>query len=281
MEKKKGDWKKPVIKIIISVIVLAGIIVGAYFIFKHFGIIDLTREQLQEYVASFGPVAPIIFMLASFLQVSFIPIPGAVTIVAGNYLFGFWPSFFYSYIAMTIGSIVAFLLGKLIGRPFVNWIAGDKELVDYYLKKMHGRENIILFFMFLLPLFPDDLLCSIAGIMPLGFVGFLFMQLFTRATSILATLLLMSGEFIPYNGWGIPVLIIIGILGVVAFIISFKYSDKINEWFIGLFKIKKKSEKKSIEEDQCEELKESADTPEAQPSTRSGEETSQVEHPPG
>ncbi|MBP5356861.1 MAG: TVP38/TMEM64 family protein [Clostridia bacterium] len=278
---KKGNWKKPVIKIIISVIVLAGIIVGAYFLFKHFGIIDLTREKLQEYVASFGPVAPIIFMLASFLQVSFIPIPGAVTIIAGNYLFGFWPSFFYSYIAMILGSIVALLLGKVIGRPFVNWIAGDKELVDYYLKKMHGRENIILFFMFLLPFFPDDLLCSIAGIMPLGFAGFLFMQLITRATSILATLLLMSGEFIPYNGWGIPILITIGALGVVAFIISFKYSDKINEWFIGLFKIKKKSEKKSIEEDQCEELKESADTSKAQPSTRSGEETSQVEPPPG
>ena len=122
---------------------------------------------------------------------------------------------------------------------------------------------------------------SIAGIMPLGFAGFLFMQLITRATSILATLLLMSGEFIPYNGWGIPILITIGALGVVAFIISFKYSDKINEWFIGLFKIKKKSEKKSIEEDQCEELKESADTSKAQPSTRSGEETSQVEPPPG
>ena len=40
------------------------------------------------------------------------------------------------------------ILGRKIGRPFVNWIVGDKETVDYYLKKLKGKETIILFFMF-------------------------------------------------------------------------------------------------------------------------------------
>ena len=83
--------------------------------------------------------------------------------------------------------------------------------------------------MFLFPFFPDDLLCSIAGILPITFIGFMVMQIITRITSIGATLLFMSGEIIPYHGWGIPVLIIIGILAIIAFVISYKNADKIND----------------------------------------------------
>ena len=43
--------------------------------------------------------------------------------------------------------------------------------------------------MFLLPMFPDDILCSIAGIMPITYSVFIFMQLITRFTSIGGTLL--------------------------------------------------------------------------------------------
>ena len=101
--------------------------------------------------------------------------------------------------------------------------------VEKYLKTLHGKENVVLFFMFLFPFFPDDLLCSIAGILPITFIGFMIMQIVTRITSIGATLLFMSGEIIPYHGWGIPVLIIIGILAIIAFVISYKNADKIND----------------------------------------------------
>ncbi len=246
-KEKKIDWKSVAIKLGVTALIIAAVIVGGYFLMDRFGLIGLTKEELQEFVAGTGAWAPAVFIFVSFLQVSFVPIPGAVTIVAGNYLFGFWQSFLYSYLGMMIGSILAFALGKFIGRPFVNWIAGDKETVDYYLEKLRGRENVVLFFMFLLPFFPDDILCSIAGIMPLGWVGFIIMQVITRATSILATLLFMSGELIPYTGWGIPVLITLGILAVIAFIISFKYSDKINDWFVSLFKRKDSQPSDSVE----------------------------------
>ena len=67
------------------------------------------------------------------------------------------------------------------------------------------------------------------------------MQVITRFTSISATIFFMSGEIIPYHGWGIPVLILISILGIVAFIISYKNADKIQDWFVNLFKKKEKN----------------------------------------
>ena len=100
--------------------------------------------------------------------------------------------------------------------------------MDEWLKKLKGRENVLLFFMFLLPFFPDDILCSVAGILPIGWGGFFLMQVITRITSVGFTLLLMSGEVIPWHGWGLVVLAIIGVLAVVAFIISYRNAERIN-----------------------------------------------------
>ena len=231
---KKIDIKSIIIKIIISLLVIGLIVLGLYFLFKHLGWTNLTKEELQAKIASTGVFAPIVFIIASFLQVTFIPIPSSVTIIVGNYLFGFWLSFLYSYIGIIFGSILAFYLGRWLGRPFVNWVVGDAKAVDKYLIKMKNKENVILFFMFLLPLFPDDALCSLAGILPISFLTFLFIQLLTRATSILGTLFFMSGEIIRYDALGITIIVIVCILALVAFYLSYKYADKINEIFYNI-----------------------------------------------
>lgn len=231
---KKIDIKSIIIKIIISLLVIGLIVLGLYFLFKHLGWTNLTKEELQAKIASTGVFAPIVFIVASFLQVTFIPIPSSITIIVGNYLFGFWLSFLYSYIGIVLGSILAFYLGRWLGRPFVNWVVGDNKVVDEYLIKMKNKENVILFFMFLLPLFPDDALCSLAGILPISLMTFLFMQLFTRAISIFGTLFFMSGEIIRYDALGITIIVIVCILALVAFYLSYKYADKINEIFYNI-----------------------------------------------
>lgn len=244
MENKKIDVKKTIIKLVSSIIVIAIFVVLLLALFKALGIDSLNEEKIQTEISKLGVWAPLAFIFLSFLQVTFIPIPGAVTIIAGNYLFGTWLSFLYSYIGMFLGALLAFFLGRKIGRPFVNWIVGDKETVDYYLKKLKGKETIILFFMFLLPMFPDDILCSIAGIMPITYSVFIFMQLITRFTSIGGTLLFMSGEIIPYHGWGLVLIVFLNILAIIAFILAMKNSEKINDYLISFvdkhFKKKRK-----------------------------------------
>lgn len=241
MSDKRKQIVKSILKLLLGLIVI-GLFVSAFLLILYYGfnisISDLrNRDKMQEFVKSYSSYSILIFILISFLQVTFVPIPSTVTILAGNYLFGMWKSFLYSYIGMIIGSIVAFLLGRLVGRPFVNWVVGSKEKVDMYLEKLKGKGNVLLFFMFLLPLFPDDILCSVAGITSMSWFTFIVMQLITRFTSIGATLLFMSGEFIPYSGWGIPVLIILGIIIVILFIISFKYANQINN-FLGNISLK-------------------------------------------
>ena len=181
MNEKK---KKVIIKLAISALFIIAIMIVAYLIFDALGITNLTRRQLQDFFYSTGVLAPLVFIGVSFVQVSIVPIPGMVTILAGNYLFGPILAFLYSYIGMMAGAIFAWWLGKVLGRPYVNWLAGGKEQADEWLKRLKGREIVFLFFAFLLPLFPDDFLCSVAGVLPISFFTFFVMQVITRATSI-------------------------------------------------------------------------------------------------
>ena len=234
----RNDKKKTVLKLIISLVVIAAIALLGFLLFESFGLNDISREQIQNFIESKGAAAPLVFILLSFAQVTLIPIPGAVTILAGNYLFGPVKAFLYSYIGMLIGAMAAFVLGKLIGRPFVNWIAGGKEKANEWIDKLKGREKIAMFFMFLLPLFPDDLLCAIAGMFKYSALEFFVLQIITRATSIFGTLFFMSGEVIPYNAWGISLVAALAVTAVVCFALSMKHYEKIEAKLNKIFKKK-------------------------------------------
>ena len=235
----KNEKMKTVLRLIVSVLAIAALVLVGYLLYRHFGLDKITQEQIQDFIASTGAIAPIIFILLSFAQVTLIPIPGAITILAGNYLFGTLESFIYSYIGMLLGAMAAFILGRLIGRPFVNWIAGSKEEADKWVDKLKGREKVVMFFMFLLPLFPDDLLCAIAGMFKYSTLEFLVLQLITRATSIFGTLFFMSGEVIPHNAWGITLVAVLALIGVAAFTLSMKHYDKIEAKINKIFSKKK------------------------------------------
>ena len=246
----REENKKSLIKLIISALIIGALILAVYLIFYFLGWTRLTREELQSYIENTGAIAPLVFIAVSFAQVTLVPIPGMVTILAGSYLFGFWESLLYSYIGMVIGGMVSFALGRFVGRPYVNWVAGGKEKADEWIKKLKGRETVYLFFAFLLPLFPDDVLCVVAGALPIRWLTFTIMQLFTRFTSIAATMVFMSGEIIPYEGWGLIVLGVVAVIAVAAFVLGIKYADKLNEIF-GKF-IDKISGKKKMKKDDAE-----------------------------
>ena len=230
--KISSENKKMLLRLLLSVFIVGCIIGAVLLILKLTGVTNLTQEQLQAYIKQSGAIAPLIYVAISFLQVTFVPIPGAITIIAGSYVFGPWLAFLYSYVGMLLGAMFAFFLGRALGRPFVNWIVGNEEKVDEWIFKLKGKQNVVLFFMFILPFFPDDILCSIAGLLPITYLGFFVMQVVTRASSIGFTVLFMSGEFIPYNGWGLYVLGGVAIICIVAFILSIKYSEKINDFFV-------------------------------------------------
>ena len=94
--------------------------------------------------------------------------------------------------------------------------------------------------MFILPIFPDDILCFVAGLSTMTWKYFIVMQLISRAISVVLTSLSVAGLVIPYTEWwGILCWILIGIAIVALFILLYKKGDAIEKWFLGLFRSKK------------------------------------------
>lgn len=207
------------------------------FLCKASGILDKidSIEDLREYISSFNGLSAIIFISIQFLQVVLLPIPSFITIGAGVILFGPFKSAVYSCIGIITGSIIAFLVGRIFGYKVAKWIVGKKPL-DKWLKSIKGKDKVILTFMFLLPFFPDDVLCFVAGLTTISFSFYLVMIFLTRITGVFVACYSINNSLIPYNTWwGILIwLIIISILVYASIYIS-KHSDRIT-----LFKKRKR-----------------------------------------
>lgn len=222
---------KSLYRLAICLIVCLLIISGIFFAVCATGFIkDMTSiEALREYIDSSGNWAVWVFILFQFLQVVILPIPSTVTVMAGVALFGPLKCSIFSFIGIFIGSVLAFGIGRWLGYKVVSWIVGKEDL-DKWLKKIKGKDYLILSIMFLLPLFPDDVLCFIAGLSSMTWGYFLVMIFVTRALSI--TLSAYSFDTIPFTTWwGILCWALIISAVVALFWLVCKYSDKI-DWFI-------------------------------------------------
>ena len=222
---------KSLYRLAICLIVCLLILSGIFFAVCATGFIKdmMSIEALREYIESSGNWAVWVFILFQFLQVVILPIPSTVTVMAGVALFGPLKCSIFSFIGIFIGSVLAFGIGRWLGYKVVSWIVGKEDL-DKWLKRIKGKDYLILSIMFLLPLFPDDVLCFIAGLSSMTWGYFLVMIFVTRALSI--TLSAYSFDTIPFTTWwGILCWALIISAVVALFWLVCKYSDKI-DWFI-------------------------------------------------
>lgn len=220
--------KQAVYRLILCTFICLDIFAAIFFALSASGVIDeLTDiEALRDYIAGFGVAAVFIFILFQFLQVVILPIPGSVSVAVGVALFGPLRCSLFSFIGIVIGSLVAFFIGRVIGYKAVCWIVGKDDL-DKWLKKMKGKDYLLLSIMFLLPLFPDDILCFVAGLSSMTWGYFIVMITITRAISVLTTS--YSLDLIPFNTWwGLLIWGILFAAIVAVFWLVCKYSDKID-----------------------------------------------------
>lgn len=199
-------------------------------------------EELREFIRGAGAWAPIVFIIFQAMQVFLLPIPGVLTVGAGVLIFGELLTCLYSYIGILLGSLLAFWIGRVLGYKAAAWLVG-KESLDKWLQKVKGKDRMILSVMFILPLFPDDILCFVCGLSTMSWRYFIVLQLIARAISVTATSYSLGGSIIPYDTWwGILIWVVIAAAIIALFIVLWKKGDKIEKWFFSLFKKRSKTE---------------------------------------
>ncbi len=187
-------------------------------------------EDLRNYVASFGYMAVVIYVLMNFLQVVILPIPGFVAVGTGVALFGPLKTSIFSLIGIISGSLVAFFIGRYFGYKVVSWLIG-KEQLDKWLKRIENKDKIILTFMFIFPFFPDDVLCFVAGLSSMSNGYFVLMIFICRIFSVFTSAYSLNGSIIPFNTWwGVTLWVIIVIITVFLTILLYKKGDNIENF---------------------------------------------------
>lgn len=121
-----------------------------------------SQESMQAYIQRFAPYSHLCFFLVQFLSVVLAPIPSNITALVGGVMFGTWLSFFLTFAAVLLGSLLVFVLARNLGQSFVNRVVGERVSAKY-LDVIHAKTDVFLVLAFLFPFFPDDLLCILAG----------------------------------------------------------------------------------------------------------------------
>lgn len=183
------DWR--LMAWIFAVIAVAGL---AYFWFSTHDIAQLfaNRKALEAVIEQAGILGPVVFMFLQVLQIIVAPIPGQAVALLGGYLFGGFLGAVYSMIGSIIGFTVVLMVSRRFGRPLVERFFDKKLIAKFdYLTTTAGPAAFFL--IFLLPVFPDDLVCYLAGLTRIRLSTLMIVSLLGRLPSTLLTSYVGSG----------------------------------------------------------------------------------------
>lgn len=198
--------------------------------------------NLKYFILSTGRKGKIVYILIQMAQVIFLPIPAGIITLAGVAIWGpFWGAVLDS-IGVLLGSYSSFFLGKIFGFRLVSWVTG-RATAEKYAKIINDRGKFFLFYAFLLPFFPDDILCLIAGITTMSFKYFFLVALITRPIGVFCLCYFGGGYIIPFSGWGIYVWIFLAAIILVSIYFLTKYQSQIEEKMINILLPKRKKER--------------------------------------
>ncbi|MBD5584662.1 MAG: TVP38/TMEM64 family protein [Clostridia bacterium] len=239
---KLAIFKSAFILIILAVIVLCAFIAVSEV--GHLNDYENDEDKIQglvNIINSTGAWGMVVFVLIQILQIVVLPLPAIVCYVPGTIIWGPLIATLLASAGVLIGSVIAYFIGRLWGKKAVIWIAG-KEATEKYSAYFGKRGKVIFILMQILPFFPDDILCMIAGLTSMNFAFFFVAILLVRPLIIAAYCYLGSGTVIPFEGWGIAVWIAIFVVFVALAVLSLKYQDKFEGWLLNKFSRKKKTE---------------------------------------
>jgi len=217
---------------IITIVFLCALLPTIYFFripllegFTSFYSFCTDRDQIRTFIGSFGPAAPLVFMLLQISQVVFAPFPGEATGFIGGYIFGTVNGFVYSSLGLALGSGLNLLIGRFLGERYIRkLIPSDKfDRFDSFLRK-HGV--VALFFLFVFPGFPKDYLCLFLGLTTLPVKLLLLLATVGRMPGTL--MLSLQGAYLFEENYKVFALVLA--LGLALIVLVYRVRGDLYTW---------------------------------------------------
>lgn len=207
---KQEKTQSQITKLLYALIVCISLLLVVEIIFQIPVVNNAFSTDALSNNMSNNKIVWLVLWLLMFAQVTIIPVPAMPIYVFCNRtslvangselldLFSFRTLFFILFVtsACIAGAVTAYALGKLGGRKAVKWIAGDEEDYNKWSKALNCKAGKYIYTATVfLPLFPDDILCLVAGALKIDFKFFLISNILGRIVGSFCLLIFLR---IPY-----------------------------------------------------------------------------------
>ena len=160
-----------------------------------------SREAVTASIQQYGPLGMLVLGLLLVLQVFLGVIPGHALMMAGGYVYGFTPGFLITLSSTVLGSQLAFFIARRFGRKIVHRLA-HPDHIRRWDRFAEYQGFLFYFFALVLPIFPNDMMCYIAGLGRITPTRFLAANLLGRlVTAVFITWIGSNGMHMPVVFW--------------------------------------------------------------------------------
>lgn len=219
--------KKKILNTSIFVVFILVLVLLSVYFFPF--VISLTKEEnrviLQNKIDSWGFWGYFAAVGIQVLQVVVAVLPGEPIEIILGFMYGpFWGTII-CLIGIVIGSLIIYVLAKVVGKPFLSLFMDIDKIDQYRFLNTKTKKDSLVFFLFLIPGTPKDALTYFVPFIKMNPFRFILISLLARIPSILTSTL--SGSSISKGRFTEAILIFIATF-VVAVIGYLSYQKVIS-----------------------------------------------------
>lgn len=206
--------KEQLIKILKVMLVATAIMLVFEIIFSINAVNDFFAGLIT---GSSGVLVYLIIWIIMFLQVTVLNIPAYVILSASVSIeieCLSWQYLLTVISAYMCGCILAYWLGRWFGVKAVKWCAGSEEDFDKWSNFLNKKGKWWYFATVIFPMFPDDLLCLVAGGVKFNFAFYTISNLIGRSVGLVTMIAVLKG--IGAIGGGFPFMIIVWAVALIT-----------------------------------------------------------------
>nr|WP_183602811.1 TVP38/TMEM64 family protein [Paenibacillus phyllosphaerae] len=145
---------------------------------------QMDLDELQQTLESFSVLGPLPGIALTMAE-SFLPILPLLVFVAANAnIYGLWLGSLYSWLGVSVGSIIVFLLARKIGRRFRPWLQRRFPKLEKFFDWVEHRGFTPIFLFACFPFSPSALINIVSGIGNVPFRSFVLAILLGKAVMI-------------------------------------------------------------------------------------------------
>ena len=172
------------------IVVAVLLVLFTFFLLKYSPRIITTISnpiKFKELLVFYGSLSIFVFIFFQIISVILAPIPSELLLIAGGYIYGPIFGVVYSISGIFIGSIIVFFISRVFGFNLIKVIVPSRRFQKFDFLMNSPKSQKTMFFLYLIPEVPKDIITYIAGLTPVNPVKFIIMSTIARLPCVVGS----------------------------------------------------------------------------------------------